>query len=274
MLKPLLLLCALSAAPAAAQRTPELHLFSQLLPHTDGYGLLPKPPSPTKAAQAALFEAGKLACDAQCATPFGEMLGEADGVVGYSNCRPSCIRPQLSFLNLKTGAVSIHAEDPKDKDLHYIGVIYQCVEYARRWWMKQRGITFGSVDSAYEILYLTEGKDIRTNQAFPLARSINGTARRSPRCGDLVIYQPTKGAPSWRYGHVAVVVAVDLEAGTASLAEENSANQAWDEPKAYARKVRLFNVGGRYQLIDVAVDQSVNPTGGVISGWVYPLSRR
>lgn len=244
------------------------------LPYTDGFGLLPKLPAFTAVESTAYLTAGKQACDSHCVTPFGQVLGVADHVTSYSNCVSTCIRPEFSFLDLKTGGVTVHKDDPKNSQLHYIGVTYQCVEYARKWWMKNKDITFGSIDSAYEILYLTEGEQIRTQQSFPLARSINGTAQRAPRRGDLVVYYPDRDDPEWRHGHVAVVVATDLEAGTVALAEENYDNALWQDPKAFARQIRLFNVGGRYTLLDVPVNSATNPKGGRISGWIYPLSER
>ena len=138
------------------------------LPHTDGFGLLPKPPAFTKEESDRLFAEGKRACEGPCVTPFGTVLGIADGAEGRSNCVTTCIRPEYSFLDRSSGAVSVHADDPKQENLQYIGLTYQCVEYARKWWMKNLGITFGSIDSAHEILYLTEGKNIATQQPFPL----------------------------------------------------------------------------------------------------------
>lgn len=261
-------------AQAAADQAPSQAKPAALvdLPYTDGYGLLPKPPPFTKAESASLFVQGKLACAGQCVTPFGQVLGTTDGAEGRSNCTSTCIRPEYSFLDLQSGGVSVHQEDPKQENLRYIGVTYQCVEYVRKWWMKNKGITFGSIDSAHEILYLTEGTNIRTQETVPLARSINGTARRPPKRGDLVIYYPDRDDPEWRHGHAAVVVAVDLDKGTVALAEENYDNRPWQNPNAFARQVRLFEVGGRYALLDVSVTASRNPEGGRISGWIYPLS--
>jgi hypothetical protein len=213
---------------AADVATPDARTTSDLsaatgvqLPHTDGFGLQPKLPAFAREESDRLFAEGKRACDGPCVTPFGTVLGTADGAEGRSNCVSTCIRPEYSFFDRSSGAVSVHAADPKQDHLQYIGVTYQCVEYARKWWMKNQGITFGSIDSAYEILYLTEGKNIRTQQPFPLARSINGTARRPPQRGDLVVYYPDRADPEWRHGHVAVVVVVDRDQGSVSLAEEN-----------------------------------------------------
>lgn len=138
--------------------------------------------------------------------------------------------------------------------------------------MKNKGATFGSVDSAYEIIYLTEGGNIRSGENLPLARSINGTARRPPKRGDLVVYYPDRADPEWRHGHAAVVAAVDLDKGIVALAEENYDNQPWQDPKAYACQIRLFAVGGRYTLLDVPLNASNNPEGGRIAGWIYPLA--
>jgi hypothetical protein len=242
------------------------------LPHTDGYGLLPKLPPLGHEESARLFAGGKQSCEGPCTTPFGTVLGIADGAEGRSNCTSTCVRLEYSFLDLESGAVSVQQEDPKQSNLRYIGVTYQCVEYVRKWWMKNKGITFGSVDSAYEIIYLTEGSRIRSQESIPLARSINGTARRPPKRGDLVIYYADRSDPEWRHGHAAVVVAVDLEKGIVALAEENYDNRPWQDPKAFARQIRLFEVNGRYTLLDVAPNASQNPEGGRIAGWIYPLA--
>jgi hypothetical protein len=244
------------------------------LPHTDGFGLLPKPPPFTRRDGVKSFLAGKRACEEDCVTPFGQVLGAVDGADARSNCVSTCIRAELSFLNLDTGEITVHKEDPEDERLHYIGLTYQCVEYARKWWMINRDITFGSIGSAHEILYLTEGAHIRTKEAFPLARSINGTAKRPPKRGDLVVYYPDREDPEWRHGHVAVVVDTDLEAGIVALAEENYDNEPWRNPQAFARRIRLFEVGGRYTLLDVPAEGGDNPDGGRISGWIYPLSEQ
>lgn len=238
--------------------------------NTDGTGLFPKPPAFTKKQLDQFFAEGKQACNKDCVTDFGTSLGVADGVKGLSNCRSMCINPEYSFLNLETGEFGVHKDDPKKKNLHYIGVVYQCVEYARRWWMKNRGITFGSVDGANEVIYLKEGINIRTGKTFPLARSINGTAKRPPEKGDLLVYYPLPDNPKWRWGHVAVITDVDLDKGIISLAEQNITNAKWENPSAYARQVRIFKIADRYRVLDVPINDNINPAGALIAGWVYP----
>ena len=237
---------------------------------TDGIGLRDKPSAFSVEQSKAMFEKNKKLCKVGCVYDFGITLGESNGVKAYSNCQSQCVNPEFSFLNLTTGEVTIHKDNPTDDNLHYIGLINQCVEYSRRWWMINKGITYGDIDSAHEIIYLAEGKNIRTNESFQLARSINGTATRAPKIGDLVIYYPDRNNPLWLHGHVAVVVDVNLKKGSVSLAEENYDNKKWKKPKKYARKISLFEVNGQYTLIDVSPNKKSNKTGAEISGWVYP----
>ena len=241
--------------------------LAAVLPNTDGYGLLAKPAPLPEAVSKQAYAQAKQSCDTGCATPAGKLLGVAtrfQAIPTASRLVPS------SFF--RTCAVAIHyAKPPADKQLHYVGLSYQCVEYARRW-DEQPGITFGDVDSAHDILYLTEGENIHTDGKFPLARSINGTAKRPPKRGDLLIYYPNPADPKWRHGHVAVVVGVDLQHGWVNVAEQNYNNLPWAQPNRYARQLRLFEVGGRYHIADVASDKTRNPVGGLVSGWIYPAS--
>jgi len=243
-----------------------------IIANTDGYGLKPKPSPKSKEESAQNYRQGLLACDADCITPIGQTLGQANGVPAYSNCKSTCILPEYSFMDLQNQSISIHKTNPNDENKHYVGLIYQCVEYARRWWMKNLGITFGDIDSAYEIIYLTNGKNIDSNDSFKLARSINGSAKRPPKKGDLLVYYPNFEIQNWRHGHVAVVVDVDLEHGTVSVAEQNYANLPWQNPSKYSRKIQLFSIAGQYRVIDVNSNKHTNSKGGLIAGWIYPAS--
>lgn len=253
----------IAAPPAKARPAPGL-------PHTDGVGLLPRPdPLPREVAMG-LFKEAQGACDGPCVTPFGQVLGSADGVEARSNCVSTCLRLEYAFLDPASGAVSVHG-DTDQPGLRYLGITHQCVAYARHWWARQLGLTFGDVGGAHEILYLTEGRDLDTQQPVALARSLNGGARRPPRRGDLLVYYPEPDEPRWRHGHVAVVVGVDLDQGWVALAEENYDNRPWVEPQAFARRIRLFAVGGRFTLVDVDPTSLRNAAGGRIAGWLYPL---
>lgn len=246
-----------------------IYSFAQLS-NTDGLGLREKPPAFTEEQNKSMFEKNSRLCESNCVNDFAVILGQSTGVKAYSNCQSQCVNLEFSFLNLTTGEVTIHKQNPKNDNLHYIGLINQCVEYARRWWMIKQGITFGSIDSAHEIIYLTEGKNIRTGEHFPLARSINGTAKIPPKIGDLIIYYPDRNNPLWLHGHVAVVVNIDFGTGSVYLAEENYDNKKWQEPDKYSRAISLFEVNGHYTLIDIKPGNHNNAVGAEISGWIYP----
>jgi hypothetical protein len=241
------------------------------LPHTDGAGSGLDAQSTGALDRASAFIARQRACDGPCVTPFGARLGAADGVEARSNCVSTCLRPDSSFVDRGSGEIRVGRASPDQERFEYAGLTYQCVEFARRWWIRQRGLTFGDVPTAADIFSLTEGRRLPGREPVVLGRSLNGLARRAPERGDLIIYAADSADPDWRAGHVAVVVAVDREQGWVALAEENYDNRPWQVTDAYARRIQLFAVGGRYSLVDVAPDAAGHPDGGRILGWVYPL---
>ncbi|MFT5135183.1 MAG: hypothetical protein ACI9XU_001898 [Arenicella sp.] len=70
-------------------------------------------------------------CETDCVNPSDTLLGSADAVDAFSNCQSNCIRSEYSFMNRQSKAISIYTNDPNDSALHYVGLIYQCVEDAR-----------------------------------------------------------------------------------------------------------------------------------------------
>lgn len=92
------------------------------------------------------------------------------------------------FLDLDTSAYLVSKSMPEDDSLAYVGITYQCVGYARYWWMKNLSLTFGDVDDAHQILCLTKATDPRTHEPVPLGRFVNGSATRAPQRGDLLLY--------------------------------------------------------------------------------------
>lgn len=260
------LMLLLSAGPGQADGP---QAWREML-HTDGSGLPPPAPTISPLQWPRLIAESRRACEGPCETPFGEILGVADGAPARSNCVSTCVRPDRRFLDLQSGELRIGDPGPDSDPAHYVGITYQCVGYARHWWMRNRGLTFGDVDIAHDILYLTEATEVHTGNSIPLGRSLNGSARRAPERGDLVVYLADRDDPQWRAGHVAVVVDVDLELGLVALAEENYDNRPWEDPSAFARRIPLFQINGRYTLLDVPADSRVNARGGQIAGWVYP----
>lgn len=262
-----LLLLAITIAPLSADAPPTL----PDLPRTDGVGLPPSAPAIGPLEWPRLMAESRRACEGPCETPFGQVLGVADGAEARSNCVSTCVQPERSFLDLESGEIAVSQDSPSDSPKQYVGITYQCVGYARLWWMKNRSLTFGDVDTAHDILYLTEATDPRTGAIVPLGRSLNGTARRPPERGDLLVYLADRDDSEWRAGHVAVIVDVDRKQGLVALAEENYDNRPWENPQAFARRIQMFEINDRYTLLDVEPNSRSSADGGRIAGWVYPV---
>jgi hypothetical protein len=167
-------------------------------------------------------------CRIDCTTPYGETLGaSSDGVEAYSNCRSGCVNPEHNTLK--------HT---------YTGIKWQCVEYARRWLLANKGAVYGDVNTAAdiwnEINYLT---DVSSNRSLPLESRANGSAN-PPQTGDLLVYASAFHGT----GHVAVVTAVDEVNGLIEVGEQNYSNEPW--PGDFARKIELVRKGADYWLMD------------------------
>jgi hypothetical protein len=167
-------------------------------------------------------------CQTECVTPYGQVLGTAPGnVPAYSNCNSRCV---VFFPN-------------KEKTI-YTGIKWQCVEFARRWLLDNRGVVYGDVDTASDIWnkipFVTRVADGRQ---FPLQPYLNGSSE-APQVGDLLIY----AREYLNTGHVAVVIEVDLKSGIIKVAEQNFLNRQW--PANYARQIDVIFKDGKYWLLD------------------------
>lgn len=168
------------------------------------------------------------ACASHCVTPYGTVLGVAPGkVAAYSNCSAACV---IVEPNRVAGT--------------YTGIKWQCVEFARRWLLVNKGLVYGDVDVAADIweriTYLTRVAD---QTKVPLDAYPNGSTR-PPRPGDLLVY----AREYLHTGHVAVVSNVSTNSKIITIAEQNFNNKRW--PGDYARKLALVNKDGHYWILD------------------------
>jgi len=97
------------------------------------------------------------------------------------------------------------------------GVKYECVEYARRYYMHVYGATFKDVDNAIDLFKLRFMTDVETNKRIPV-RAIRNTPHDMPDPGNLIIWKAE--GPYEVTGHVAVVVRV-IGPSTIEIAEQN-----------------------------------------------------
>ena len=168
------------------------------------------------------------ACSTRCVTPYGEALGRSPSdVPAYSNCSSQCV-----------------SQDPNQINDTYMGMEWQCVEYARRWLFRTEGLVFESVDIAADIwdgisyLVDTSSEDRRNLRNLP-----NGSDE-SPRRGDLIIWS----SEYLGTGHIAVIARVDHEEGYVEVVEQNYLNQEW--PGNYARRIPMHQREGGVWLDD------------------------
>lgn len=166
-------------------------------------------------------------CTESCVTPYGEVLGTtADGTQSYSNCQAKCV-----------------VFDPNRLDGTYTGIKWQCVEFARRWLIQNRGLTFGDVDVAADMWALSSLTRLSDQVSVPLKTYENGSSRQ-PRRGDLLVY----GREYLGTGHTAIVLSVDNRKGIVRVAEQNFKNRKWR--RQYARTIQFISKNGRYWLLD------------------------
>ncbi|MGH1537994.1 MAG: CHAP domain-containing protein [Gammaproteobacteria bacterium] len=166
-------------------------------------------------------------CATHCKTTYGSVLGESPaGVPAYSNCNSDCVIFEPNHL----------------QDV-YTGIKWQCVEYARRWLLREKGVVYGDVDIAADIWNLQKVIQPLHDQAYEFHSIVNG-AVELPQRGDLLIY----GKEYLGTGHVAVVVGVDEKKHSIQLAEQNYANTTWQQH--YAREIPYIKDNEQVWLLD------------------------
>jgi hypothetical protein len=192
-------------------------------------------------------------CTNNCNVPYGAELGKNRNTIGYSNCNTECIsnQPSQAITN------------------RYTGMSWQCVEYARRWLINVKQVTFDDVDNAQQIWLIKNVTEVDSHKKYHFLNIPNNN-NHPPAVGDLIIYKITQ--PYFPYGHVGVVVGTNLKAGFVDIAEQNYTNDQWVNVNQFARRIILSNKYGKYQLIDKDYDDSAHLSiDGVIIGWKHVL---
>lgn len=150
---------------------------------------------------------------------FGTIIGSNKGTIAYSNYSNDHTSHETHHI--------IYKETPV-----FTGMKWQCVEYARRWLIEQRGISFGDIDYAVNLPSLKDffmlGDEKRV---IKLKHFLNAMPENSLLKGDLLIYD-TSYAPIT--GHVAVVVKITHK--HVFVAEQNNNNMIWED-RNYSRKI-------------------------------------
>lgn len=225
-------------------------LFSLIIIHHQTiYAYIDNPP---------ISIASSESCKKECETPFGEVLGVNNNVKAFSNCNSNCInRPGFKFKKENTGLV---------KDV-WIGLPWQCVEYVRRWVLQNQKIEFEDVDFAYEIWERKIAKNLTNGASIKYTNFENGSSSY-PKKGDLLIYGKSTSFP---YGHVAVIVNVDLVKNYVDVAEENFQNKKWEDTNSYSRRIELKKDNNNFIITDISFKSKKRYTNSdtKIIGWKH-----
>ncbi|CAD8146220.1 unnamed protein product [Paramecium octaurelia] len=168
---------------------------------------------------------------------WGTIMGQPFGVVAYSN---------LGFVFDRDRIHEYQTYWPKEetglaRDV-YIGFKYQCVEYARRFLTLKFKAAFTDIPHAHNMWALDIIEDCTKEEGtFPFVNYPNGS-KEPPQFGDLIIYPYSK---EQRFGHVGVIINVNLEEKYVDIGEQNYEEAGWECPE-YARRLIMKIENGQY----------------------------
>ncbi len=156
---------------------------------------------------------------------FGIELGQAPGGVPVFSSDYKTVDP----AQLPTRHDYRHYVD----DI-YTGYKWQCVEFARRWLLLNRGYVFDDIAMAYDIFRLTSVKRVADQRRLPLHSFENGSLRR-PEPGCMLIW--SEGGEFDVTGHVAIVT--EVTDSYVRVAEQNLDHQKWPAGCDYSRELSV-----------------------------------
>ena len=183
---------------------------------------------------------------------FGTILGLAPGDVAayssdYDTANAETFPDRSSYRSYLDG--------------HYMGVKWQCVEFARRWLYVNHGYVFDDVAMAYDIFKVRSVRTVADGKELPLNAFRNGSRRR-PEPGGLLIWNESEHFPTT--GHVAVITEVNDD--VIRVAEQNYAHHKWPTGQNFSRELELtHSETAGYTARCEAGD-------GTILGWVLQTS--
>jgi hypothetical protein len=114
----------------------------------------------------------------------------------------------------------------------FFGRKYECVEFARRFYIYEFNTTFPSIDNAINIFNIKNGFDIRNNLPVPFL-NIENNGKYIPDYGDMLIWYPNDDFATT--GHVAIVLQVNKNKKYIEIAEQNG------NSKTGIRKLNYIN---------------------------------
>jgi len=120
---------------------------------------------------------------------------------------------------------------------NYNGIVYgikfQCVEFARRYYIQHFHVTFPEVDNAYNLFHLKYATDLRTKKKLRL-RAIPNSVTEMPEPGDMIIWKPE--GKYHTTGHVAIMKQI-VNRSIVTITEQNGST------KNGHRNIRIHHPG-------------------------------
>ena len=159
------------------------------------------------------------------------MLGCApSGIISYNCNYSNIVEPDASeppYDNLT------YVRDSQGRT-QYSGIKWQCVEYARRWWIAEFDLYLLNVPRACDIWTRTFVRRLSDNKYVALKMHDNGASTVKPAVGDFLIWVKTDEQP---VGHIAVVC--EVSDTHVRIAEQNVGNNITWDGRNYAREFAL-----------------------------------
>jgi hypothetical protein len=165
--------------------------------------------------------------------PHGTVLGVAStGVIGYnSNYQQVVNTPEEPYDHIS------YVKDSRGK-LHTSGHKWQCVEFARRWWISQLDVYLPGVPRACDIwTSLTKVKNLSSEKVsyVGLRKFTQGETTERPAVHDALIWVKTENQP---VGHIAIVS--EVTENSVRVAEQNVDNDILWKGGSFTREFPLI----------------------------------
>lgn len=166
--------------------------------------------------------------------PHGTVLGVAStGVIGYNSNYENILQDESN------GNLYDHISYVRDSrgKLHVAGHKWQCVEFARRWWISELDVQLPSVPRACDIFTsLSKVKCLASEKTtyVALRKYEQGVSTIRPEVHDAVIWKKTEAQP---VGHIAIVSEVTND--SVRVAEQNVENNIMWKGGNYTREFAL-----------------------------------
>jgi hypothetical protein len=164
-----------------------------------------------------------------CVTPFGTVLGYANGVPAFSNCISNFTTTYINYVNLMNPLDVGRRGDPSETTVVMLGMRYTAMDFYMRWMAWNRGLMprlvqdtsqFWKANNFYNPAKTEQEWEAEYIPNYVEAVDMEEIKFNAPRNADAVLYNQEH--PSMPNGHVAVIVKVEDDVAAAGSPEKFS----------------------------------------------------